>query len=173
MKKFIKQTFKNLELHLIYRKGNLRISSLIICLWVTWHTIIISLKYDSWGWLLHVFFSHRKEAIIWGRWLFQVVLTGICALNILFYYPIQPKNDHIKIAQHGLSMCSKFGPLINFQCQYSWHQSMNHHWSVLLDETPLQLDREGIKEREDGERGGVGIIRGGRLFSILPSKGSR
>ena len=50
---------------------------------------------------------------------------------------------------------------------------MNHHWSVLLDETPLQLDREGIKEREDGERGGVGIIQGGRLFSILPSKGSR
>ena len=32
---------------------------------------------------------------------------------------------------------------------------MNHHWSVLLDQTSLQIDREaGINEREDGERGG-------------------
>ena len=30
---------------------------------------------------------------------------------------------------------------------------------VLLDQAPLQLEREGIKKREDGERGG-----GGRLF---------
>ena len=29
---------------------------------------------------------------------------------------------------------------------------------------PIPLDREGIKEREDGERGG-------RLLSIFPSKG--
>ena len=29
----------------------------------------------------------------------------------------------------------------------------------MLDQAPLQLDREGIKEREDGERGG-----GGRLL---------
>ena len=26
----------------------------------------------------------------------------------------------------------------------------------MLDQIPLHLDREGIKEREDGERGGVG-----------------
>ena len=37
---------------------------------------------------------------------------------------------------------------------------MNHHSSVLLDQIPLQLDKEGIKEREDGERGegGLGAI---------------
>ena len=42
---------------------------------------------------------------------------------------------------------------------------------VLLDQIPLQLDREGIKETEDGEIGvgGGGIIlnitiKGGRLF---------
>ena len=29
-------------------------------------------------------------------------------------------------------------------------------WSVLLDQIALQLDREGIKEREDGEKGGGG-----------------
>ena len=56
-------------------------------------------------------------------------------------------------------------------------QSLNRHWSVLLDQIQLQLDREGIKEREDGERGGGGggdysreaiilniSIKGGRLF---------
>ena len=55
-------------------------------------------------------------------------------------------------------------------------QSLNHHWSVLLDQIPLQLDRKGIKESEDGMRGGEGgdysweviildvSIKGGRLF---------
>ena len=60
--------------------------------------------------------------------------------------------------EHGLFKCSKFGPLINFQ-------SLNRHSSVLLDQVSLQLDREGIKEREDGDRDGEGaIIRGRRLF---------
>ena len=49
----------------------------------------------------------------------------------------------------------------------------------MLDQIPLKLDREGIKEREDDEKGsGVGgrgggstIIRGRRLFLIFPPKG--
>ena len=53
-------------------------------------------------------------------------------------------------------------------------QSLNNHWLVLL-EISLQLDREGIKEREDGERvgsgGGGAIIEGRWLFQIFPSKG--
>ena len=51
-------------------------------------------------------------------------------------------------------------------------QSLHRHWSVLLDQIPLQLDREGMKEREDSERGGGGgtIIRGRRLFQIFLSK---
>ena len=49
----------------------------------------------------------------------------------------------------------EFGTLINFQSLY-------RHCPVLLDQIPLQLDSEEIKEREDGERGcGEG---GGRLF---------
>ena len=47
----------------------------------------------------------------------------------------------------------------------------------LLDQSALQLDREGIKERENGERGEGGggggrwaIIRRRRLFQIFPSK---
>ena len=52
----------------------------------------------------------------------------------------------------------KFGSLINLQ-------SLNHDWSVLLDQIALQLDRERVlKEREDGERGGGAIIRGRRLM---------
>ena len=42
-------------------------------------------------------------------------------------------------------------------------------------QTPLQRDREGIKEREDGEKdreGGCAIIPGRLLFSIFPSKGN-
>ena len=46
----------------------------------------------------------------------------------------------------------KFSSLINFQ-------RLNRHWSVLLDHIALQLDKEAMKGREDGERG-----EGGRLF---------
>ena len=48
------------------------------------------------GWLF--LFSHQKgaiiqgKAIIWGRRLFQIFLTGGRALNILFYYTIKSKN---------------------------------------------------------------------------------
>ena len=47
----------------------------------------------------------------------------------------------------GLFNCSKFSSLINFQ-------SFFHHWSFLLDLNAFRPDREGIKGREDGERGG-------------------
>ena len=59
--------------------------------------------------------------------------------------------------------CSKFGSLINFQ-------GLNRHWSVFLDQIPLQLDREGIKETEDGKRvvGGGG---GGDYFKYYHQRG--
>ena len=47
-------------------------------------------------------FQHQKgaiirgKAIIRGRRLFQILLTGSRALNILLYYPIKSKNYHIK-----------------------------------------------------------------------------
>ena len=53
------------------------------------------------------------------------------------------------------------GSLINVQ-------SLNRHWSVLLDQIQLQLDREGIKEREDGERGGGG----GDYFEYFHQRGA-
>ena len=61
-----------------------------------------------------------------------------------------------------LSVSNFSGSLINFQ-------SLNRHWSLLLDQIPLQLDREGIKEREDDERGGGG---GGRLFREAINRGT-
>ena len=86
-------------------------------------------------------FQHQKGAIIRGRRLFQILLTGSRALNILLYYPIKSKNYHIKKTEHG--------SLITFQ-------SLNHHWSVLLDQIPLQLDREGIKGKKMARRVGRG-----------------
>ena len=42
----------------------------------------------------------------------------------------------------------------------------------MLNLIALQLDREGIKGREDGERGrGEAIIRRRRLFYVFPSEG--
>jgi len=42
----------------------------------------------------------------------------------------------------------------------------------LLDQTPLQLDREGITKRKDGERGGGGrLFEGGDYFQYFPLRG--
>ena len=51
----------------------------------------------------------------------------------------------------GFFKSSKFGSLINFE-------SLNRHWPVLLHSIRHQLDREGIKEIENGERGGEKVI---------------
>ena len=90
-----------------------------------------------------------------GRRLFQILLTGSCALNILFYHPIKQK----MITSNNLNMpwASKFGPLINLQYQYPRRQNLNRQWSNSQDQAPLQLDREVIKG-EDGERGGDGWL---------------
>ena len=96
------------------------------------------------------------------------MLTGSHALNILFCYPNKSKNDHVKQTEHGVSKCSKSGSLINLQCQCHLRQSLNHHWSVLLDQIPLQLDKEGIKVRKDGKWGGVGqLFKGGNHFQYF------
>ena len=51
-----------------------------------------------------------------------------------FVLPLNKKNNHIKETEHGLFKSSKFGSLINFLCQHP----RRRHWSVLLDQTPLQ-----------------------------------
>ena len=122
---------------------------------------------NSQGWLLLIFL-HKKGVIFWGRRFFQILLTGSHALNILFCYPNKSKNDHVKQTEHGISKCSKFGSLINFQCQCHLRQSLNRHRSVLLDQIPLRLDKEGIKVRKDGKWGGGGqLFKGGNHFQYF------
>ena len=66
----------------------------------------------------YLFFRTKKGAIIRGRRLFQILFTASRFLNILFYFPIKSKNNHLKEIEQGLDKCSKFGSLINFHCQY-------------------------------------------------------
>ena len=59
-------------------------------------------------------------------------------------------------------------PLLIFRAWIVTDQSV----LLAIDHMALQLDREGIKWREDGETGGgETIIRGRLLFYIFPSKG--
>ena len=81
----------------------------------------------------YFFFHIKRGRLFEGRRLIEILLTGSLALNILFYY-------HIKKTEHGLFKCSKFGSLINFQ---TWIVTDQFCWLI-----PLQLDREGIKDRE-------------------------
>ena len=74
-----------------------------------------------------------------GR-LFEILLTGSLALNILFYYHIK------KTERNGLFKCSKFGSLINFQ-------SLEHHWSVLLADSSSTW--QGGNKRKGGVRGAI------------------
>ena len=58
----------------------------------------------------------------------------------------------------GFLSVPNFSLLINFQ-------NLNCHRSVLLNLIALQLDKEGIKGREDDDMDGGGrIIRARRLF---------
>ena len=54
--------------------------------------------------------------------------------------PLNKKNLHIKLTEHGFFKCSKFSSLINFH-------GLNRHLSVLLDHLSLTLDRKGDKRK--------------------------
>ena len=89
---------------------------------LTWWVRRLILAYRiSWNnsrrWLLFSF--ALKRAIIRGRlFFFQILFIRSLALNILFYFAIKWKNNHIKETEHVLFKCSTFGSLINFHCQY-------------------------------------------------------
>ena len=79
---------------------------------------------------------------------------------------------------HSWKSCPKYFVLLshyikNYHLNFDFHlncnfQSLNRHWSVLLDQILLQLDRKGIKESEDGMRGG----EGGDYFRYFRQKGA-
>ena len=71
-------------------------------------------------------FSHQKgaiirgKAIIRGRRLFQLLLTGGHALNILFYYTIKSKTNHIKNKPNmGFLVVSNL---------FSWKSEIHEHY---------------------------------------------
>ena len=89
----------------------------------------------------YFFFRTKRGRLFEGRRLFQILLTGSRALNVFcFIMPLNKKNLHIKLTEHGFFKCSKFSSLINFH-------GLNRHLSVLLDHLSLTLDRKGIKGR--------------------------
>ena len=105
------------------------------------------------------------NAIIRGRRLFHILLTKSCAINFCFIIPLDQKI----ITSNKLNM--SFLSVPNFSLIY--FQSLNRHWSVFLDKIPLQLDKEGIKEREDGKRGrGEGDFEGGDYFKNYDQRGA-
>ena len=88
-----------------------------------------------------------------------------CSLEvILFYYAIKLKNNHIELTEHGPSVPNLVPWLIFVAWIITYQSRMNH--------IALQLDREGIKGREDDERsGGEAIIlnisvQEGWLFNV-------
>ena len=106
---------------------------------------VFSLQYrissnNSQGRLLLIFGApkggdYSRMPIIRGRGLFQIFLTGSRALNTLVYYPIKLKNNHIKLTEHGLFKCSKFGFLVNFQCQYPRIEKKVKYISIIIEKT--------------------------------------
>ena len=77
-----------------------------------------------------------------------------------------------------LCKCSKFGSLINFQCQYSWHQELE---KVVTDQfcwIRLHFNLTGgggIKEKEYGETEIMGngkLFEGGGYFQYFHLRGA-
>ena len=88
---------------------------------LTWWVRRLMLAYRvSWNnsrrWLL--FFRAKRGRLFEGGDYFQILFTTSHAPNILFYFAIKSKNNHINETEHGLFKSSTFGSLINFHCQY-------------------------------------------------------
>ena len=123
-----------------------------------------------------VSFSHQKRAIR-GKRLFQILLTGSRTLNILFYYPIKSKYNHIKYTEHGLYKCSKFGPWLSFNVStVSWISELESSQIIFATSDSTCYSRwqfltwQGENKRKGGRRlfqifrHREAIIRGRRLM---------
>ena len=113
-----------------------------------------------------IFFA--PKGAIRGKRLFQILLTGSRTLNILFYYPIKSKNNHIQYTEHGLYKCSKFGPRLSFNVstvssisELESSQIIFAHFSFVFYPRWQFLTWQE-KNKRKGER---------RLFQIFPSQG--
>ena len=119
----------------------------------------------SWGWLFLIL--NQKGAIIRGRRLFQIILTGSRALNICFIFPLNQKIITLrKLNVVFLSVQN----LVPWLIVRAWIVTDQFCW-IRFD--PLQLDREEVKERGDGERnGGDYSIEGDDYFKYFHQRGA-
>ena len=119
---------------------------------LTWNTVFPRIIAGG-----NYFFFRTKR----GR-LFKILLTGSRALNIMLYFPIKSKNNHVSILMGSWLNMGFFQsipslvPLLIFRAwivtdQFCW---VSLHFNLT----------GGIKGREDGERGRGGTIIRGRRF---------
>ena len=87
-------------------------------------------------------FSYKKGAIIGRRRLFKILLTGSRALNIMLYFPIKSKNNHVNILTGSWLNMGFFQSIPSL---VPW--LIFRAWSVLLSLIALQLDRRDKRKR--------------------------
>ena len=88
-----------------------------------------------------------------------------------FIIPLNQKMITSNKLNMGLSKCSKFGSLINLSVNTLGVKAWIVTDPVLLDQNPIQLYRELLKEREDG--GGVGdFFKEGDYFQYFHLRGA-
>ena len=107
-------------------------------------------------------FSYKKGAIIGRRRLFKILLTGSRALNIMLYFPIKSKNNHVNILMGSwlnMGFFQSIPSLVPWLIFRAWIFTDQFCWVSLH----FNLTG-GIKGREDGERGRGGTIIRGRRF---------
>ena len=101
-------------------------------------------------------FSYKKGAIIGRRRLFKILLTGSRALNIMLYFPIKSKNNHVSILMGSwlnVGFFQSIPSLVPWLIFRAWIFTDQFCWvSLHFNFTG------GIKGREDGERGRGGTI---------------
>ena len=96
--------------------------------------------------------DYSREGNDYFKYYSMAVVPKICCFIISLNQKIITSNK-LTILWGFQVFQIKYGSLINLH-------SLNCHWSVLLDQTPLQLDRDGTgpggrdKKRGDGKRGG-------------------
>ena len=94
------------------------------------------LWYTVFPWIIaggnYFLFPHQKGAIIrWSR-LFQILLTGSRALNILFYYPIKQKTITSNKLNMGILSVSNLVPWLIFGAWvvFDWFCWIRFHFNL-------------------------------------------
>ena len=116
-------------------------------------------------------FLYKKGAIIGRRRLFKLLLTGSRALNIMLYFPIKSKNNHVNILMGSwlnMGFFQSIPSLVPWLIFRAWIVTDQFCW------VSLHFNLTGrIKGREDGERGRGGTIIHGQLVNRPLTRSSK